>query len=317
MELTPLARELYEAISELTIIDAHEHLPDEADYLAKGYSGFNMFANYFRLDLVSAGLDATFAETMRDDTASPPEDWWPKIRPFYEAAKHTSYGRALRITARDLYGVSDINDRTIGELAAKVRADNTPGLYRRVLQERCGIRYSITCLDSPGGPGSQSPRLGDDPGLRAITRLLDIPGQCKGHGSFYAERNGRRIETLDDLAEAAQTLPREELADGAVGFKLAVGDYAAPDPAAAAEELNEELRGHCAGLAAQPALRDWLLDKLFDVAVQADVPVAVHTGYWGDFRRLDPKFMLGFAARRAMCDSTCSTWACRSGARPH
>jgi predicted TIM-barrel fold metal-dependent hydrolase len=34
------------------------------------------------------------------------------------------------------------------------------------------------------------------------------------------------------------------------------------------------------------------------VAAEADVPVAVHTGYWGDFRELDPKFLLGIAARR-------------------
>jgi predicted TIM-barrel fold metal-dependent hydrolase len=45
-------------------------------------------------------------------------------------------------------------------------------------------------------------------------------------------------------------------------------------------------------------LRDYLFDKGLDIAAKADLPVAVHTGYWGDFRRLDPKFMLGFAARR-------------------
>ena len=28
------------------------------------------------------------------------------------------------------------------------------------------------------------------------------------------------------------------------------------------------------------------------------MPVAVHTGYWDDFRELDPKFLLGIAARR-------------------
>ena len=32
-----------------------------------------------------------------------------------------------------------------------------------------------------------------------------------------------------------------------------------------------------------PALRDYLLDKHLDVAAEANVPVAVHTGYWWDF----------------------------------
>ena len=290
MRLSKTARRLYDEISELTIIDAHEHLPTEAEYLAAGYSGLNMFSHYFRLDLLSAGLDREFFDRMRTDVTTPVSVWWPKIKPFYEASKHTSYARALRITARDVFGIDDLNDRTIAEFAAKVTADNAPGVYRRTLQERCKARFSITCVDRADFP--------DDPGLRGITTLVKCFGTGNGYVRPYAERAGRAVKSLEDLAEIAQSMLRAELAKGAVGFKTSAASFGAPDAAKAAEEFRRELdAGHKIG--ELPALRDWLFDKCLDVARDADVPVAVHTGYWGDFRTLDPKFLLGFAARRS------------------
>lgn len=66
MRLTGVAEELYHGISEFEIVDAHEHLPAEAEYLAAGYSGLNMFAGgYIWHDLESAGLPSEFKATMR------------------------------------------------------------------------------------------------------------------------------------------------------------------------------------------------------------------------------------------------------------
>lgn len=288
-EAFPLARELYDEIAQLEIIDAHEHLPAEADYLKFGYSGLNLFANYLRLDLLSAGLDAGFYETMRTDVTSLPEVWWPKVKPFYEACKHTGYAQALQITARDLFDIDEINDRTIGAVAERVQADNTPGLYRRVLRDRCRIRKAITYVDQAAFPG--------DPVLCGITSLLKYVGLGKGYVAPYEQMSGTKIKSLDDLTHAAQSLLRKDIADGAVGFKMAAADFGLPDSEAAAACVKEELAPDFRPQAL-PALRDWLFDKCLDVAAEANVPVAVHTGYWGDFREMDPKFMLGFAARR-------------------
>lgn len=290
MQLPPLARELYEEIAELTVIDAHQHLPAEADYLAFGYSGPNMFAGgYIQHDLESAGMPAEFKATLRDGGHRPVETWWPRIRPFWEHVKHTSYSRALRITARDLFGLLDIDDATIHEFAERVEADNTPGLYRRVLQERCRIRLSITCVDRADFP--------DDPGLRGITSLMKADGSGCEFVASLSGRLGREVRTLDDAVEAVQAPLRADLARGAVGFKIRVGRFAAPDGARAAAELAEAT-GPSGASAPLPALRDYLFDRCLDVAAEADVPVAVHTGYWGDFRELDPKLMFSFAPRR-------------------
>ena len=291
MNLSPLARELYDEIAAFTIIDAHEHLPPEARYLSFGYSGLNMFAGYLWHDLRSAGVPDEFVGMMREGGDRPVETWWPRIRPHWEHVRNTSYARALRITARDVFGIIAIADDTIGLFAEQVKADNTPGIYRRSLQERCRIERSICAIDDP----ADDPRFPDDPGLKGITRFCpwggpDLPGRLR-------ELSGRDIRTLDDAAQVAQETLLRDVAAGAIGFKLTVADFGPPDAKAAETDLDQALRGTDAS-GPLPALRDYLFDKCCDVAAESGLPVAVHTGYWGDFRALDPKFMLGFAARR-------------------
>ena len=290
MTLSPLARDLYQEIAELTIIDAHEHLPSEEEYLSFGYSGLNLFAGgYIWHDLESAGLSPEFKATMRDGGDRQVETWWPVIKPYWEHVKYTSYARALRITVRDLFGLSDINDATIGEFTDRVKADNTPGLYGRILQNRCHIHTSITCVDRADFP--------NDLGLRGITMLIKAGGVGRSLITGLSTRSGHTIRTLEDAAEAVQSLLRADLDKGAVGFKIRVGDYGEPDPAAAEEEFRQAIQSSDEP-GFFPALRDYLFDKSLDVAAEADVPVAVHTGYWGDFRQLDPKLLFSFADRR-------------------
>lgn len=289
MKLSPLAHELCEQIAELPVIDAHQHLPPEADYLAFEYSGLNMFAGgYVQHDLESAGMPTEFKATMRDGGYRRVEEWWPRIKPYWEHVKNGSYAKALLITARDVFGIPDINDATIGELAEKVTADNTPGVYRRTLQERCNIRYSLV-VGQAAYP--------DDPCLRGLTTVLVSWGVTREVIKGLAERSGGGTLTLDRAVEAVQSTLRADAANGAVGFKMKVSDFGDPDPAAAERELKEAFKASKEP-GAFPALRDYLFDKCLDVAAEADIPVAVHTGYWGDFRELDPKFMLSFASRR-------------------
>jgi predicted TIM-barrel fold metal-dependent hydrolase len=286
MHLSKLARELYDEIAELTIIDAHEHLPSEAEYLAFGYSGLNMFGNYFRLDLWSAGLPDELG--FRDGGDQPVETWWPRIRPYWEAAKYTSYARALRITAREVFGIDAIGDATIHELAARVKADNTPGLYQRILQERCRIRLSLTCVDQVSFP--------DDPGLRGLIRP-HVEVATSDVIRDLGQRVGRPIKTLGDAREAVRTVMHQALREGAVGMKMVAVNLAPRDPAAAEAELADALSTAHGGNTFKH-LSAFLLEECFDIAAEADVPIAVHTGYWGDFRDLDPKLMFTFAVRR-------------------
>ena len=290
MHLNATARELYRAISVMPVIDAHQHLPPEADYLAFEYSGPNMFAGgYIQHDLKSAGADPAFIATLRDGGDRPVEDWWPRIRPYWEHVRHTSFSRALCITARDLWGIEDICDATIGALAERVKADNTPGLYRRALQDTCNAERSITCVDQAAFP--------HDPALVGLAMLDRIQPGPTGTHARMVERAGRELTSLDDAIAAQEEQLRRMAADGAVGFKTRSNPHGTPDEAAAAREFKAAM--------AEPetavptgALCDVLFHKALDVAAEANLPVAVHAGFWGDFRQLDPKHMLDFALAR-------------------
>ena len=286
MHLSPLARSLRAEIDALPVIDAHQHLPSEADYLAFQYSGANLFAGgYIWHDLESAGLSPEFKETLRQPGPRPVAEWWPVIRPYWEQVKHTSYSRALRVTVRDLYGLADVDDTTIDELAARVSADNTPGLYHRVLQEVCRARYTITSVDQASFP--------NDPGLRGLVNFVRFDAWDPVRS--VEKQLGRTVTDLEDLAAAVQEQLRTRVAAGAVGFKMTVASHPAPAPVAAEAEFRSAQRGEGGPY---PALCNYLFDRSLDVAAEADVPVAVHTGYWNDFRDLAPTLMFSFAARR-------------------
>lgn len=290
MKLSALAQDLYEEIAGLAIIDAHEHLPPEQDYIGFNYSGLNLFAGgYIWHDLESAGLSPEFKATMREGGDRPVADWWPNIRPYWQQVKYGSYARALRITVRDIFGLPDVNDNTIAALAEAVKADNRPGLYRRIMQERCGIRTAITCVDQPSFP--------DDPVLAGITQLEKSTGSPVEIAEALAKRTGRTVRTLNDAVEAGQSLLRSELAQGAMGFKITVAAHDTPDPRVAEAEWEKAMLNPSTATYSS-AVRNLLFDRFLDVAAETDAPVAVHSGYWGDFRRLDPKHMFSFAMRR-------------------
>lgn len=284
MKLSKLARDLYEEIAELPVIDAHQHLPAEAEYLGFQYCGPNMFAGgYIQHDLESAGMSPAFKATMRQGGGRPVDEWWPQIKPHWENVRHTSYSRALRITARDLFGLDRIDDSTIAALSERVKADNTPGLYRRILQEQCGARLSITCVEQTDFP--------DDPGLRGLSmRMMRVFGAPVRQ---TAEAAGGEPGSLEEFGAALQDALRRDHAAKAVGFKIRVFPFGPPDPAAAA--AFGVARESDQPVAQYPALRDYLFRKGLETAAELGIPVAVHTGYWGDFRQLDPKFMLGVA----------------------
>ena len=75
--------------------------------------------------LLLVGDPAVYA-TLRDGGPRPVDAWWPHIRAHWPHVRHTSYARALRITARDLYGIERIDDTTIHAMAARPTSNGFP-----------------------------------------------------------------------------------------------------------------------------------------------------------------------------------------------
>ena len=134
---------LLDHIQSLAIIDTHEHLPFEADRPKDADVLAEWLLHYFSCDLISAGLADKDLAAVRDSRKAI-KDRWEIVAPYWHAAESTGYGRSLAIAARDLYGIDEINGRTIQELDHKFReARERGGHYAFVLKKKSGIALSI------------------------------------------------------------------------------------------------------------------------------------------------------------------------------
>jgi predicted TIM-barrel fold metal-dependent hydrolase len=286
MKLSNTAQALYNEISRLTIIDAHEHLPPEKDYLKNEYSGLNFFAGYVQHDLASAGMPSEFKSTMRDPGYRPVCEWWPQMAPYWDKVRHGSYARAACIAARDIYGIDEINDSTIEKLAAGVRADNSTGLYQRVLRDKCKARVVLSCVDQTDF---------DEPYFKIVPHMNFLDSPTSSFDSL-GQLVGRNINTLDDLVNAAADRIHLLMQSGiVVGIKISSVEYPKSDRDSADAVFKELKANECC--ATIIPLKSYLFEQLIQVVAGLGIPVAVHAGVWGDFRTLDPKNLIALAER--------------------
>ncbi|MDF2685115.1 MAG: putative TIM-barrel fold metal-dependent hydrolase [Clostridia bacterium] len=135
---------LYNQISRMPVIDTHEHLPhsmsailpEEKDVLNR------WLTHYLNSDLVSAGLNLKALNKARDPTI-PVEERWALVEPFWEICRFTGYGQAVSVTARELYGIDEVNGDTIAELAVKHKASYDRDFMFELLHDTLHIEKAL------------------------------------------------------------------------------------------------------------------------------------------------------------------------------
>ena len=176
-------------------MDTHEHLSPWEKDRPKGDVLEEYLRHYFSCDLVSAGLSEADLATVRDSSKAL-ADRWRLVEPHWKAARNTGYGRALEISARDLYGLVRIDRDTIEALDKAFQAARAGGkAYRTVLKEKSKIAMSI--LDSGMRDCDReffapTARLDDFirvPNPQAMATLAKYAGAAHPH----AERPGGRL----------------------------------------------------------------------------------------------------------------------------
>ena len=109
MDKTIISCALYDYISELEIVDCHEHLIPEADAAAAKADFSDLFGHYSRRDFLSAGM--TEKETERFyDMNTPLEEKWKLFSRFYPLVEDTGYIRSARIVLKKRYGVDRLTE---------------------------------------------------------------------------------------------------------------------------------------------------------------------------------------------------------------
>ena len=272
----------------MDIIDCHEHLPPERFRTDLPQDIFTLFSHYTRHDLVSAGLKPKEYESLFDYDI-PLAQRWQKFQPYWRAIRYGSYARAALLTAKIVYGVEDISEKTFQELSEKITAENTPGIYKRMLCNRCRIRVALTQCDRTdvGEPLVPSMPGGKVTSIKTRTQLEEV-----------ADQMGRDVpKNLDDHLALAKSYLEQLVAEGTIVIKF-VSKHNLPANRKEAEyAFKRLLNGEelVPGPKDFEVLENFLVHNIIDMATELNLVVALHAGIWRDFRNLDPKFLLTLA----------------------
>ena len=283
MEVETIKIRLLNQLEKIEVIDCHEHLGPESERTDTEVDVFSLFSHYTVGDLYAAGMSLTQQQSLLNRNL--PLDYrWGLFEPFWENIRYTSYSEAALITARKFYGADDINKNTYQAITEAVKKFNTPGIYNRILKEACNIR---TCLTLPLG------YTGNELGTPLLTLLKWMPGTNTRSNFLNPEfAPDAVIRTLDDFIDAYKAWLVKCKADGAVALKLFSSPFGEPNRQEAICQFNKLVSGEINDLPERNVIADYVIDEIIKFIGQQDMVMAVHTGYWGDFRQLSPLHMI-------------------------
>lgn len=308
MELSGLEKRLFGAMGEFEIIDCHEHLPPEDIRLEAPADVFTLFSHYTGGDLMVAGMAEVDYRALRNQDI-PLERRWALFAPYWEQIRWGSYARAALLAADKFYGVADINSDTYQTLSDSIQAANTPGIYTRVLRDACRISTALTECGIEGtyervlrnGYKIDTGDEGEPPLLTPVMPTPwfreDITWETVAHPTIDPQAT---VRSLDDYLDVVRHHIEKVKSAGAAGLKMRSSRYGAPDREQAISAFERLRRGEdkCfpQGMESNPLL-DYVIDQTISCAAEQDLVIAVHTGYWGDFRRLDPLHIIPMLQR--------------------
>jgi predicted TIM-barrel fold metal-dependent hydrolase len=276
--------DVLKVVESVPLVDTHEHLQPEPDRLSGSQDPLRLFLWYVADDLSSAGITLDEWEEMVD----PSRPWEERVAIFeayWEYAKTTGYGQALRIALRDLYGVEDVNRRTFPKLVEALNACATPGFYRRILQRANIAKIVADYGDFP--ELTVEPKLDED--YFVLVRRYELFTFPRAWEDLYTVSRVVKtpVRNLSDLERALRGWVRETLPRYA-GVKIGFPAYelSLKFEYATYSEAEYALKALIEGGSRVPQpsidelkpLHSYLLRVLLQEAEAVGKPVQVHTG---------------------------------------
>ncbi len=263
---------LYRYISGLEVVDCHEHLHPETVRCAMPVDFSTLLAEYSAQDLLNAGM--TGAEyTAFFDSKTPLDRKWALVEPYLPAIETTAYYRAVRLSLKKYYGEKRLTAANYRKITEAMQRRNVPGNYEKVLSDS-RIRHSLV---------SSFPR---------DVRPQQLSGRCRYVPMYWASGDPAdhglmcRPDSLADLEKEADeyiALAKQGAGIVKLGVEYRWQAVTAEEAAAALEDHKSGKRGFC------PEICWYFVELLLQRCAKEDIPVAVHTGYWRDFRVNSPE----------------------------
>ena len=272
--------QLIEEMRQIPVIDTHEHLPPENDMVSRRADVFTrLYCHYSITSAITSGLKIEQMEL--HDTGIPLDERWHRFRPCLDAIRDTGYARAAQAAARELYGIADINDDTYVEISERLQEGNTPGLYQRILGEKCGAEVVLNQADWTHPlvrRNTQEPESMTHSTAEALVAFCQRASEADGPLPDPETLVRSRLEHFSREKYAALKY-HATISIDPVRDEDAVSDFAKLKDSSITDDEAARL-----GL--------WMAHKAMELAHEYNLAVAVHCGLiwccWNDFRALNP-----------------------------
>ncbi|RLE97590.1 MAG: hypothetical protein DRJ63_08965 [Thermoprotei archaeon] len=281
---------LLREIRALLIVDAHEHLAPEKVRLSLKPDVCFLFSHYTVNDLISAGC-RPWGITARErwklidflrNTSIPLEERFKVIEPYIKYIKYGTYYRALKIALKEVYGYDEVNWSNYKEISDKMKEENKPGIYDKILVEKCRAKY---VLPQWSELDFEKKYMRPVVWVNKLAEIKDFTGL-----KIKCREEGFDVRSLDDYLNYLDFKLDQWKKRGVVGLKTVSMPYREPP---SFDKADRVFRKGLTSFPLDSSERDLLFifirEKLIELAGKKDLVVAVHAGVWDDFRQLDPR----------------------------
>ena len=297
-----LRKTIFDKVFKTTLIDTHEHLPDESERLKRAAGPATddwsvLFKGYLNSDMQTAGMPKKDHDLFLSRSV-PPEYKWKFLAPYWPAIKNTGYGQAVRIAMKQLYDVDELTADTVMKVQEGYERTRKKGFYKHILTEKGGIE---SCQVNTA-PFHES----DDPTF--LMQDLSIVGMITTDIKMFGEPTGMNIASVEDW-HAVMDWWFNKYGKYAVAVKSQNAyDRDINYVETTAEEVQPIFKKVLAKEKVSDAEKKTLEDHCFWYAVRKatehKLPVKLHTGYYAGIGRMPLSRLINNAA--SACE-LCST----------
>jgi len=266
-------------INQIELVDTHEHLIDESVRLncEKPFiqcdDWTTILGLYTKFDFVSSGMTQKEMELISSQEIIPLEKW-KIIQPYWNRIKHTGYGQVIQHTINDLYGISELHEKSISELQEKYINYRKKGFYKETLK-RANIKCCI--VNPPGRPFNET----EFPNL--LYQDIDATGMINMDFEKLNEKIIHQIKGLNDWLEIINWW-FDKYAENAAGVKIGIAyfrrlDFNKTNIEFANPIFSRKVEGKKLSVSEGKTLQDFLFWYIIDLATKNKLPVKFHTGH--------------------------------------
>jgi hypothetical protein len=288
------------AISSLQLVDTHEHLLPEDQWagsnakllegIKQAYPGSDwsddqpdilqdLFLNYVPSDLEVAGATKGALRRLFDPSAGDVESRFSGIREAWEATRYTGYGEAVRLIAREVYGLEELTPQSLEGAKRKLEELRQPGERLRLLRD-------VARLDHVQIDDFQWACRPDLSGPDFFLYDLSWASFSRGHLQVdeIQQETGIEVRDLDDLRAAMASI-----FDRYAACAIAVKAQHAYTRTLRWEERSDDDAGRALAAvlaegdavveATRLTLGDWCWARGVELAIEHDLPFKLHTGH--------------------------------------